>query len=172
MKNIIITSILLLGLLQGVLAQDNAIDKYFQKYAEDDAFTSVYVSEYMFSLFANVDADDPEDKEVMDILKGLKGLQVLTTEKNGLKLYEEAIKLVNKTEYKVLMKVKEESSKIQLLIKEEGKQVRELLLLVGEEDDFVLLSIVGDIALDKISKLAKHMDIKGLEHLNNVDKKQ
>jgi hypothetical protein len=169
MKNIIITSMLLLGIMQGILAQNNAIDKYFQKYAQDDAFTSVYVSEYMFSLFANVDAEDPEDQEVMSILKGLKGLQVLTTEKNGLKLYEEATKLIDKTEYKVLMKVKDEGSKIQLLIKEEGKQVKELLLLVGEEHDFVLLSIVGDIALDKISKLAKHMDIKGLEHLNKVD---
>lgn len=171
MKKIIIILLFLTTVLQGTFAQNNAIDKYFKKYADDNAFTSVYISEYMFGLFADVNSNDPDDKEVMEILKGLKGLQVLTTEKNGLKYYEEAIKLVNATEYKVLMTVKETDNKVQILIKKEGNQVKELLLLVGEKDEFVLLSIVGDIALDKISKLAKHMDINGLEHLKNVESK-
>lgn len=154
---------------QGLQAQNNAIDKYFSKYADDDAFTSVYISEYMFSLFANADLEDEDSEDVLEILSGLKSLQVLTTDKHGLKLYEEALGLIKQTEYKVLMKVKEENSKVQFLLKKEGKQVKELLLLVGSEDEFVLLSIVGDIALSKISKLAKHMDIQGLQHLDKVE---
>jgi len=168
----LITSLLLIAFCsQNLQAQNNAIDKYFSKYADDDAFTSVYISEYMFSLFANEDLEDEDSEDVLEILSGLKSLQVLTTEKQGLKHYEEALKLINQTEYKVLMKVKEESSKVQFLLKKEGKQVKELLLLVGSDDEFVLLSIVGDIALNKISKLAKHMDIQGLEHLDKVEEK-
>lgn len=168
MKNLVMILLLVIGSLQVTWAQNNAIDKYFQKYADDESFTSVYISEYMFSLFADVDSDNPEDEEIMSILKDLRGLQVLTTEKNGMARYEEALKLINKTEYKVLMKVKEEDSKIQFLLKKEKEKITELLLLVGGEDEFVLLSIVGNIALDKISKLAKQMDIKGLKHLDKV----
>lgn len=168
MKNIILTIVILIGIIGSSFAQNNAIDKYFTKYAESDDFTSVYISEYMFSLFADIDTKDPEDKEVMEILQGLKGLQVLTTEEDGMKYYEEAIKMVDLKEYKVLMKVKDEDAKVQLLIKKEGDKVTELLLLVGEDSEFVLLSIVGNIELSKISKLAKHMDINGLEHLGKV----
>ncbi|MFT5646860.1 MAG: hypothetical protein ACI976_001546 [Aureispira sp.] len=166
MKNIIITLVLLFA-MQAAFAQNNAIEKYFQKYEDKESFTSVYVSEYMFSLFADIDMENAEDKEVMEILQGLKSLQVLTTDEDGKKYYEEAIKLIDQNEYKVLMKVKDGDTNVRFLIKKEGNKVKELLLLVGG-DEFVLLSIMGDINLNKISKLAKHMDIQGMEHLDKV----
>lgn len=167
MKNIITTLVLLFA-MQAAFAQNNAIDKYFQKYEDKESFTSVYVSEYMFSLFADIDMENAEDKEVMEILQGLKSLQVLTTDEDGKKYYEEAIKLIDQKEYKVLMKVKDGDTNVRFLIKKEGNKVKELLLLVGG-DEFVLLSIMGDINLNKISKLAKHMDIQGMEHLDKVE---
>lgn len=167
MKNII-TILVLMFAMQGAFAQNNAIEKYFQKYEDKESFTSVYVSEYMFSLFADIDMEDAEDKEVMEILQGLKSLQVLTTDENGKKYYEEAIQLINQKEYKMLMKVKDGDTNVRFLIKKEGNTVKELLLLVGG-DEFVLLSIVGNINLKKISKLAKHMDIQGMEHLDKVE---
>jgi len=167
MKNII-TILVLLFAMQGAFAQNNAIKKYFQKYEDKESFTSVYVSEYMFSLFADIDMEDAEDKEVVQILEGLKSLQVLTTGENGKQYYEEAIGLINQKEYKILMKVKDGNNNIRFLIKKDGNTIKELLLLVGG-DDFVLLSIVGEINLKKISKLANHMDIKGIEHLNKVE---
>lgn len=167
MKNIIATLVLLFA-MQGVFAQDNAIEKYFQKYEDKESFTSVYVSEYMFSLFADIDMENSEDEEVMEVLQGLKSLQVLTTEENGKKYYEEALGMIDQKEYKVLMKVRDGDTNVRFLIKRDKNQVKELLLLVGG-DEFVLLSIVGNINLKKISKLAKHMDIQGMEHLDKVD---
>lgn len=166
MKNIL-TILVLLFAMQGAFAQNNAIEKYFQKYEDKESFTSVYISEYMFSLFADIDMENAEDKEVMEILQGLKSLQVLTTDENGKKYYEDAIQLIDQKEYKLLMKVKDGDTNVRFLIKKEGNQVKELLLLVGG-DEFVLLSIVGNINLKKISKLAKHMDIQGMEHLGKV----
>lgn len=167
MKQIIMLLSLFL-VLQTATAQNNAINKYFQKYEDNDAFTSVYISEYMFSLFADIDAEDPEDKEVLEILNGLESLQVLTTENNPKKHFEEALGLIDQKEYKVLMKVKDKGANVRFLIKKEGNMVKELLLLV-EGDEFVLLSIVGNVNLNKISKLAKHMDVQGLEHLEKVE---
>lgn len=168
MKNIFAILMLLIA-NQGLLAQNNAIEKYFQKYEDNEAFTSVYVSEYMFSLFKDINLEEPDDREVLEIVEGLTGLQVLTTTKRPREYYEEAIGLINQKEYKVLMKVKDKNTNVRFLIKRNGKEITELLLLVGG-DEFVLVSIVGTINLNKISKLAKHVDIDGLEHLDKVEK--
>ena len=58
---------------------------------------------------------------------------------------------------------------MRFLVKDDGPKVKELLLLVGGADSFVLMSFVGDIDLKQISKLSKSMDIEGLEHLEELE---
>lgn len=50
--------------------------------------------------------------------------------------------------------------------------IQELLLLVGGEDEMVMLSLTGNIDLEKISRLAGNIDIDGIEYLDNLDKNQ
>ncbi|MGH1339775.1 MAG: DUF4252 domain-containing protein [Aureispira sp.] len=154
-------------LLTWSMNAQNAIEKYFQQYEDDDAFTSVYVSEHMFGLFADLEIEDDEDAELVKVIGGLKSLHILTTEKAPKQYYQEALKRINRKEYEVLMKIKDDGTNLQFLIKKNGNIIEELLLLV-EGDEFVLMSIVGTIDLKKISGLAKHVDIEGLEHLEQV----
>lgn len=148
-------------------AQDDAISKYFEKYMDDEDFSVVYISGRMFGMFADVDDDDKEAKEAM---KGIKGLRILSTDKNGHSLYNEAIKKFNVSEYEELMNIRDGKENVNFYIKEENDTVKELLLLVGgESEDFVMLSFVGDINLKQISELSDSMDIDGLEHLDKVD---
>ncbi|MGK0387282.1 MAG: hypothetical protein ACI94Y_000006 [Maribacter sp.] len=148
-------------------AQDDAISKYFEKYMDDEDFSVVYISGKMFSMFADVDDDDDEAKEAM---KGIKGLRILSTEKKGNALYNEAIKKFNVSEYEELMKIRDGKENVNFYIKEEGDVVKELLLIVGgEAADFVMLSFVGEINLKQISELSDSMDIDGLEHLDKVN---
>lgn len=170
MKIIAILMLFLLSFGQASLAQNNAIQKYFQQYADDENFTAVYVSEHMFSLFADIDVE-ADDKVVTELLANLKELHVLTTEENGIKYYKEAIAKINTSEYKSLMSVRDDGENVQIFAKKDKGKITELLLFVGSEDEFVLLSLVGDIELSKISKLSKHMKIKGMDHLDKIDKK-
>ena len=62
MKPLCIISLLLVFAMHSI-AQDDAIKKYFNKYSEDERFTSVYVSNKMFSMFSN-DDDQEDDKEL------------------------------------------------------------------------------------------------------------
>lgn len=153
----------------GSLNAQNAIEKYFQQYEDAQDFTSVYVSEHMFGLFSDLDVEDKEDAEIVEMIGGLKSLHILTTDQQPRARYQEALKLINRKEYEVLMKVKDEGSNLQFLIKKKGSVIEELLLLADGEE-FVLISIVGRIDLKKISRLAKHMEIEGLEHLEKVEK--
>lgn len=170
MKNILITFILAC-IAFSVQAQNDAITKYFNQYRDDDRFTMISINKKMFELIANVAEEDVDD-EVMEMLSEMDGLKILTTDQNPKAFYNEAISKINTNEYEELMTVREKDQNIQFLVKDQkdGKIVNELLLLVGGEDDFVMLSFVGKIYLNKIAKLAKNMDIDGLENLERLEK--
>lgn len=152
--------------LQG-MSQVDAITKYFNQYVEDTSFTVVYVSPKMFKMIAKL-SEDEVDADVQQIINDLKGLRVLVSEKNGMKYYNEAIKKINVNEYEELMTVRDGEQNVRFVVKERNDVIEELLLLVGGPDEFVMVSFVGEIDLDKISKLAKAADINGLEHLEKV----
>ena len=140
-----------------------AIDKYFSEYEEDEKFSVVYVSPKMFKMVSKV-LSEQENQDLKDVVENLDGLKIL--------------KVADKHEYEVLMEVREgKHQKVQFLVKESGDVVNELLLLVGETPsadsagEFVLMSFMGDIDLEKIAKLAKSLNIDGAEHLDMLDKK-
>ena len=70
------------------------------------------------------------------------------------------------------MTVKDKGDNVKFLTKGNGDVVDELLLLVGGADDFVLMSFVGKLDLNKISKLANKLDIQGSEHLDKLKDKK
>lgn len=167
MKQIFLLFICLVISAASANGQIDAIEKYFDKYVEDERFTVVYVSPKMFQMVAKVASEDM-DQDAKDVISNLKGLRILTTEENTEAFYEEAKKKINTKEYEVLMTVRDEGENVQFLVKDTGDVIHELLLLVGGSEDFVLMSFVGDIDLAKISKLAANMDIDGAEHLEKL----
>ncbi len=150
--------------------QQDAIDKYFSKYKDNEDFSVVYISPKMFSLINKLDDDDMDD-DLRDAIKGVRSLKILTTDKRGVAFYNEAKGLINTNEYEVLMTVRDDDSDVEFLVKDsdDGNVVNELLLLVGSPDSFVLLSFFGDIQLNKLSKLAESIEIDGMEHLGKLD---
>jgi hypothetical protein len=172
MKNIFIVllvAVASLAMPNQVQAQNDAISKYFDKYMDDESFTVVYISSRMFEMFAKIDPD--VDEEVKEVIRDLKGLRILVREDGGLKYYKEAIKKIDFNEYEELMTVRDDGTNVKFVVREEGDIIKELLLIVGGADEFVLMSFIGIIDLAKISKLAKDMeiDIDGLEHLEKID---
>ena len=156
-------------------AQNDAISRFFGNYMENDDFTSVYISPKMFQMISKLDLsdeNDPDAKATMEMIKDIKGLRILTSEKNPMALYKEAMHKFNTSDYEVLMSVKDEGENVRFWIKEADNVVNELLLLVGGKDEFVLLSFVGNIDLNKISKLAGSIDVKGAKYLEEVKGKK
>lgn len=152
-------------------AQDDAITTLFNKYVDDDKFTSIYVSPKMFQMFAKMDVNNM-DAESKQAIQSLKSLRILVADTNGVALYNEAINKLKTTDYELLMSVKDGDENIRFWVKENPQNknlVKELLMLVGG-DDFVLLSFSGDIDLNKMSKLSDNLNIEGIEHLDKLKK--
>ena len=171
MKKLFVSLLTLFVISFSLNAQTDAIVKYFDKYIDDEQFSVVYISPKMFEIIAKLDIES-EDEDVVDVLKNLKGLRILSKKENGADFYDEAMDKINTTEYEELMKVRDGDENINFWIKEkpgDTNHVQELLMLVGGED-FTLLSFVGNINLNKISKLSSKAGIKGMEHLDKIDK--
>ncbi len=169
MKNIILS--LLVVFLGSSLQGQDAITKYFDQYRDDDRFTMVSINKKMFELIANI-AEEEVDAELLEMLNEMQGLKILTTQDSPQSFYKEAINKINTNDYEELMTVRDKDQNIRFMVKDQngGKIVNELLLLVGGEEEFVLLSFVGKIYLNKIAQLAKNMDIDGIEHLEKLEK--
>lgn len=170
MKHLIILTIAVFG-MSAVNAQTGAITKYFDKYAEDERFDMVYISPKLFELFASVDMGE-EDGEIMDILKELKGLHVLSFEgdaSDAQGFYKEAKKSIDLSDYEELITARDGKENVHIMIKSQGDIISELFVLVGGGDEFTMLSFVGNIDLKKVGKLAKSLNIQGMEHLKNID---
>jgi hypothetical protein len=156
------------------VAQNDAISKFFTKYQNDDSFSQVTVSSKMFSLFTNMDVESAEDKEVLDAISKIKGLRILAKEdaRNARELYKEAFSLIPVKDYEELMTVRDKDADMKFLIKDDGKgKISELIMVMGGVDDFMVMTLIGEIDLKQVSRIGKKMDIDGLKNLEKLDKK-
>ena len=105
--------------------------------------------------------NDAEAKAVLEMAKDLQGLRILTTDETPEAFYKEAKAKINTKEYEVLMTVRDkDGDNVEFLIKETNNVISELLLLSTGKDEFVLLSFMGSLDLNKITRLAKEIEKK------------
>jgi hypothetical protein len=165
----------LLMLTMGSLAQ-SAMDKVFDKYSEQDGFTTVYISKYMFDMFRNKDADPKTEDDFARVMSKLNSIRILTTDDDPatpapVDLYQEIMKILPSNVYKEIMVVKDKDSNVRFYAREVNNKVAELLLVVGGKDGkgSALISIQGDdIDMKNISKLGSAMHVEGMENLEKM----
>ncbi|MCR9253584.1 MAG: DUF4252 domain-containing protein [bacterium] len=169
MKKVIVT-LSLVVMSAAVFAQGAVVKNYMEKYADNKDFVKVSVSAKMFSLFTELEAGSPEEEEFLKAVSKLKGLKVLVGEKveNSSKLYKSAIAEVDKSGYDELMTVTDAEENMKFAIKDTNGKIEELIMVVGGNEKFVLLSLYGEIDLKNISKIAKSMKVDGFENLSKI----
>ncbi|MDK2979025.1 MAG: hypothetical protein PWP52_1739 [Bacteroidales bacterium] len=170
MKKIILNLVLLISPFL-LIAQNTPVDELFEKYSGKEGFTSVYITSYMFSMFADMETDDPEFDELVKNLTGIKILSTDETYAGNANFYTEIMNKLPLSKYKELMVIKEKGQDVKFLINEKDGKIIELLLIAGGKNENALISIQGNIDLKNISKLSKSMQIEGLEHLEEIEEK-
>lgn len=152
--------------------QGSGIDRFFEKYESDQSFTLISVTPKMFSMFSKLDINSSEGKQFLQIVKKIRGLRILAKEntKGGNLLFKEASSMLNK-EFEELMTVRDGKDDLRFMVKENAKgNIAELIMLVGSDDEFLAMSLIGDIDLAEISQLASNMNIDGFDKLKNIKK--
>jgi hypothetical protein len=155
----------------------------FDKYEDLEKVSTVVVNESMFKLLSKIDVevDDQETKDFMDIAKSIKNLKVFITEDAniGSEMSVTVDKYLKSSSMQELMRVKDKEANIKFFIRngKDDDHVSELLMFItgmknvgvdGRKAETVLLSLTGDIDLNKISSLTKKMNLP--EELNKAGK--
>ncbi|WP_209399870.1 DUF4252 domain-containing protein [Pseudozobellia sp. WGM2] len=158
----------------------------FDKYEDLDNVSAVVVNRSMFNLLSKIDVevDDPEAQDFMDIAKSLNNLKVFITEDRSIAsdMKIAVDKYLKSTKLEELMRVKDKDTNVKFYIRsgKDDDHVSELLMFVtgiqnadidvnGRKIETVLLSLTGDIDLNKIGSLTKKMNLP--EELNEAGKK-
>ena len=154
-----------------VFSQQSPVDKLFDKYSGKDGFTTVYITQYMFEMFRNVETND---KDFDNLVKGLKSIRILSVEDKkaipaNTNFFKEIMKDLPVDQYKELMVVKEKDQEVKFLIKENQGKIVEFLLVSGGKDN-TLICIQGNIDMKSLSKLSKSLNINGMKPLEKMDK--
>ncbi|UGU18394.1 DUF4252 domain-containing protein [Sinomicrobium kalidii] len=144
----------------------------FDRFEAMDDVSAVVVNQNMFKLFSRIEADDPEAREFMDMVKTLKNLKVFTTENKTIarEMRSTMDEYIKDASLEELMRIKDEDSNVKFYIRpgRDEDHVSELLMFVsglkevevhGKKLETVLLSLTGDIDLNKISMLTKKMNL-------------
>ncbi len=154
-----------------MMGQESLINKYFNKYADNENFTKVTINQKMFSLFANFEGGTEEETEFMQAISKLEGLKILVADSIGdsSKMFKTTASDIKKAGYEELMSVTDSDENVLFSIKEKNGIVAELIMLVGGNEEFVLMSLYGEINLKDISKIASSMNMSGMENLSNFD---
>ncbi|MCK5105725.1 MAG: DUF4252 domain-containing protein [Cyclobacteriaceae bacterium] len=152
-------------------AQNDVVTKLFNDYYDDENFTKISVSSKMFELFTHIEPGDEDEEEILEAVSKLKGLKVIAADSvgNSKELYTKAVKKISGNGYEELMEVKDAEEDMKFMIREKDGIIDELVMVVGGNKSFFILSLYGEIDLKKISKLSKGMNIKGMEHLKQLD---
>ena len=150
------------GLFQGLQAQADVVNSFFQKYSEHEQVTSIFISPRFFSMFKQMDLnlEDKESEAISEMVEDLTSLRILVAEEGTLDLYTEFTDAFKKADYELLMRINNKGEdEVDFLIKEEADKINELIMLIGGKSaDFVLLSFTGNIDLEKVNKLSESFE--------------
>ena len=130
---------------------------FFDKYAEMDGVTSVYITKSMLSLFPKGQTN-VNGVNIGNIGDRLNNIQILSTDEQPIvdKLRKETSDINTRNGYEELMRVREDGEKTTIYFKDGKKDKKEFVLLVDEKDEFTIISIVGDLTLQEIQGIVNN----------------
>ena len=132
---------------------------FFDKYADMEGVTSVYISKSMLSRFPKGNTN-VNGINIGDIASRLDNIQILSADEQPIvdKLRKETSDINTKNGYEELMRVREDGEKTTIYFKDGKKDRKEFVLLVDEKDEFTIISIVGDLTLQEIQGIVNNAE--------------
>jgi len=137
----------------------------YEKYQKMDGFSQIiFPPKFVMKFITDENADQ------RDVIENMDDIRILFyNNKKDDNKSQQYFKKVNKrlTEegFEDMLIIHEKNTKIVIKIKMKNDKVRELIALSNSEDNFSMLMISGKVDLNKISKVAKDLDLTSLQDL-------
>jgi hypothetical protein len=152
-----------------ISATQNPVDHIFQKYADIKGVTSIHISRGMINMLANLDSSDKDLQALAGSINSISIIHAAKSMENiEIDFYRESMKDFPAAKYNELMRVNSPDQYLLFLVDEMSGNISELLIIGGGKEN-VLISIKGNIDLNKLTSLAS-IDVPGMNHLLNLQK--
>ena len=162
MKRIIATALMLL-MTVGAFAQEGK--RLYNKYSDQDGVSAVYISPAMFKLIGqlpdiNIESADGRKMDMAPLVRSFSGFYMLSFEKKSAaseELYKEVTAMVNKSNFELLMEVKEDGSTIRMYTLGDEKVVNSFVCIINEDDQTMFFCLEGTMNRSELEKLMATM---------------
>ena len=174
-KQYILLAIILVGSTMSVNAQSEKLLNLLNKIEDGEGVTSVLVTKKMFELFSKTTNVEVEGESLNSVISGLKELKVFDIDKKeAAKIpslnFNSMSDILKKEGYEVLLKIKDKGDDVEIYILENNDIVKHLFLISQDDKNMQLISLLGNIDLEKISKLSGTLNVEELKHLDKKSK--
>lgn len=126
----------------------------FDDFANEKGVTSVYISKLMMKTLGGLTMGD---QRIAAIAKDLNSIEIITCENKDLfdKINNKVKNVVSDNNLEILAKVNDEGENVGIYGYVEGEIVTYILMTIDDKDELVILSMSGQIPLDKVAELAQ-----------------
>ena len=162
MKKIMIIAVMLL-MAVGAYAQEGK--RLYNKYSDMDGVSAVYISPTMFRLMGqlpdlDVEMSDGQKMDIAPLVRSFSGFYMLSFEQKSAasaELYKEVTAMVNKSNFELLMEVKEAGSTIRMYTLGDEKVVNSFVCIINEDDETMFFCLEGTMNRSDLEKLIANM---------------
>ena len=171
MKNLLLL-ITLFCISLSASAQNRSIKNFYHKYKRYDNTRNFVLPGFLIWFgtgIANEMTTDEEAKIFLKFAKKFKTMRLLVMEDENQVTAEDFNKLINgakKANYEELIRVSDKGTKVHIFGRGKSDKLKNLLILVSEEDTFVMMSMKTKIRVKDLNRL-----IKDLIKLDKVQEK-
>lgn len=148
----------------------------FDKFEDMEDVTSVIVNKEAFKMMSKFKGNSPESKAYVEMVQNLESLKVFTTESSAiaLQMNEVVSKYLKTSKLVELMRIKDKDANVKIYIRpgKDDSHVSELLMFVNDlknksDKQAVVLSLTGEIDLNKVSEITDAHIPNSSKHLKN-----
>lgn len=157
--------LLICALSLPAFSQSQSIRKFYRKYKRTENTANFNAPGWMIRLGASIaikHVDDPGEKEALRLAKKVRKGRILVMEdQNHIHPADlaEFMADVHDENFEDLLSFREDKENVQILIREDNDWIRDVLILVSEEDSFIMLALKTKIHIDDINEVIRANDL-------------
>ena len=145
--------------------QSRSINKFYRQHRFEEGVRKVKLPGWLIRLGTRIGqgaVDSEEDKELLKMArKKLRKMRMLIAEEGHSISKEKIDKLMKsvkkKDRFDQLIYVRDKETEVNMMVRTKGDMIRNLLVLVNEEDEFIMVSLKTKLGIQDINKLLKSL---------------
>lgn len=152
--------------LTAVIAQEDMIARHFGEYEKDQNVEKINLDRTTFERFAAIKTEDVTELRLIQAFQELNGVKAIFMEHDAsaFGLSNEAVRTVMSDEsYEELMSVNTKQENMLMTIREEEGVVKELSIILGADQNFMVATLYGKIDLKALSTITTVLRKNGKE---------